>query len=153
MSLRYHYLFNVVIELVGSSWRVKIGIAFQLGFSVGFVLIPWIAYVVRDFVELQFVIGGPLLIFICYYWYGQIIGIFIYNIMSDNFYRMHIFITKKLNAIILCRVLLESPKWLIVQGRIREAEEIFLYMGQINGRPLPQDYQLRIEVGIQKSVI
>ena len=62
------FVFSVV-EAVGYSWRVRMGISFQFGFSLGFIMVPWIAYYVRGYEMLQLVLAGPLLVFIIFFWY------------------------------------------------------------------------------------
>ncbi|XP_044269761.1 beta-alanine transporter [Tribolium madens] len=38
----------------------------------------------------------------------------------------------------------ESPRWLLAQGRIKEAEKILLQMGKINGKKLPENFILSL---------
>ena len=45
------------------------------------------------------------------------------------------------------RVLPESPRWLLSQNRLAEAEAIIRRMARVNGRPLPADYFTDLQVG------
>ena len=44
----------------------------------------------------------------------------------------------------------ESPRWLMVQGRTEECQDIFKMIGRRNGKPLPD--KVKLEVGQKVNV-
>ena len=49
-SIRFYIL---VMEIIGRDWRVQTGVFYQIFFSVGFMLLPVMAYYIRDSRNLQ----------------------------------------------------------------------------------------------------
>ena len=48
------------------------------------------------------------------------------------------------------RMIPESPRWLMVQGRTEECQDIFKMIGRRNGKPLPD--KVKLEVGEKVNV-
>ncbi|XP_028296242.1 solute carrier family 22 member 2 [Gouania willdenowi] len=59
----------LITELVGVQYRRTVGVLYQMFFSVGILLLPLLAYFIRDWRWLQVVITAPYAIFLCYYWF------------------------------------------------------------------------------------
>lgn len=49
-------------------------------------------------------------------------------------------------SVFFCRVLPESPRWLLARGRFDEAEKILNTMARVNGRSLPPNYIVDLKV-------
>jgi OCT family organic cation transporter-like MFS transporter 4/5 len=56
------------MELIGGSYRSTIGIAMNGYFSVGFAILPAVAYYVRPWRQLQLALSVPSLLTILYWW-------------------------------------------------------------------------------------
>ena len=57
----------------------------------------------------------------------------------------------KMNRVFLYfRMIPESPRWLMVQGRTEECQDIFKMIGRRNGKPLPD--KVKLEVGEKVNV-
>ena len=61
-------MFHTVMEIVGPRYRSVLGVSFNIAFSVGFMALPGIAYLVRDDRWLQLVMLMPNIVFITYAW-------------------------------------------------------------------------------------
>ncbi|XP_074656413.1 organic cation transporter protein-like [Tubulanus polymorphus] len=60
--------FVMSMEMIGTTARTGTGIFFQGWFAMGFMLLPGIAYFIRDYDYLLLVSTIPNVLFICYYW-------------------------------------------------------------------------------------
>ena len=60
--------FVILLELVGTKYRSDIGIGIEFGWALGYVLLPVIAYFIRDFRILQLTLTIPEIIFIYLAW-------------------------------------------------------------------------------------
>ncbi|XP_030376006.1 organic cation transporter protein-like [Scaptodrosophila lebanonensis] len=58
----------IAMEMVGASYRLFAGVAMQMFFSVGFMLLAGFAYFIHDWRWLQIALTLPGLLFMCYYW-------------------------------------------------------------------------------------
>ena len=64
------------IEAVGKKYRAVAGFIFLMCYTISFATLGLIAYFVRDWRTLQFIVGVPLFIFVGFYWY-IIVGCYI----------------------------------------------------------------------------
>jgi MFS family permease len=60
--------FVLIMELVGLEWRTTLGILYQIPFNLGHLLLPLIAFFLRDWRYYQVAISMPAIILISYYW-------------------------------------------------------------------------------------
>ncbi|XP_069995179.1 organic cation transporter protein-like isoform X1 [Penaeus vannamei] len=60
--------FVLLMEVVGPEARTIMGMMYQAFFSVGFMLLPGIAYFVRDWRQLELCISVPTVLLLLYYW-------------------------------------------------------------------------------------
>ncbi|XP_042881764.1 organic cation transporter protein-like [Penaeus japonicus] len=60
--------FVLLMEVVGPEARTIMGMMYQAFFSVGFMLLPGIAYFVRDWRNLELCISVPTVVLLLYYW-------------------------------------------------------------------------------------
>ncbi|XP_074649098.1 organic cation transporter protein-like [Tubulanus polymorphus] len=60
--------FVMAMEMIGPSARTTTGILYQGWFALGFMLLPGIAYFIRDYDYLLLVSSSPNIIFLSYYW-------------------------------------------------------------------------------------
>ncbi|KAG1691676.1 Organic cation transporter protein [Nymphon striatum] len=103
-----------VMEVSSNKARAVLGAAFHLGFCVGMMILPWIAYAIKDWFYIQIVLSIPfvvLFMFACF--------------------------------------LPESPKWLIIKNRYKEAVEVIKAGARMNGRNIPDD--AKIEENLRKD--
>lgn len=77
------------------------GNGIQFGGAIGYIVLPGVAYLVRDFRLIQLVIAGPEVMFL--------LGWFL---------------------------LPESPRWLLINGRVSEAEEVMRTAAEANKLPV-----------------
>ena len=78
----------VVVELFGPGWRTFMSYVYQAWVAVGILLLGGIAYFIRDFVFLQYVLIIPGILCITYIWYY-----FPIFILFDGRYKILIFVT------------------------------------------------------------
>ncbi|XP_013412425.1 organic cation transporter protein isoform X2 [Lingula anatina] len=105
--------FVVVMESIGVNHRMIPGIFMQAWFALGFMILPGIAYFIRDYFTLQLVISAPVGLILCYYWIAD-----------------------------------ESPRWLLSQGKLKEADAIINKAAKMNGNTLTESlvFSKRFEV-------
>ncbi|XP_037794722.1 organic cation transporter protein-like isoform X2 [Penaeus monodon] len=60
--------FVLLMEVVGPEARTIMGMMYQAFFSVGFMLLPAIAYFVREWRQLELCISVPTVVLLLYYW-------------------------------------------------------------------------------------
>lgn len=60
--------FVLVMELIGTEWRTVLGILYQIPFNLGHLVMPLIAYYLRDWKNFQIAISAPSILLISYYW-------------------------------------------------------------------------------------
>lgn len=60
--------FMIGIESVGPKYRAKVGIGYQLGWALGYVMLPGIAYLCRDYVTLFYCTTVPELFWLVWLW-------------------------------------------------------------------------------------
>ncbi|GAB6029326.1 hypothetical protein CHUAL_005093 [Chamberlinius hualienensis] len=60
--------FVVIMEILGRSSRAFLGLQFMAPFSLGFMLLPLLAYFVRDWFQLQLIISVPCVLLLSYFW-------------------------------------------------------------------------------------
>ncbi|KAK7085702.1 hypothetical protein SK128_014631 [Halocaridina rubra] len=60
--------FVLLMEVVGPEARTVMGMMYQAFFSVGFMLLPLVAYFIRDWRVLQISISIPNILLLAYYW-------------------------------------------------------------------------------------
>ncbi|XP_055945328.1 organic cation transporter protein-like [Argiope bruennichi] len=109
-------LFNVsfvlLMEIVGPKQRSFYGVAINLGWCVGFVCLPGVVWLLRDWFWIQLAITSPLVI-----------------------------------LLLTSRFIPESPRWLISQGKVKEAQKIVRKATETNGRHLSNiDSRLKVMV-------
>ncbi|XP_076034210.1 solute carrier family 22 member 3-like [Oratosquilla oratoria] len=97
----------LVLELCSNSQRAYISSFGGIPWSVGTMLLPAIAYSIREWKYLQLVFVAPFLYTVVHYW-----------------------------------VLPESPRWLILRGRYKEAVKVLKSIAYWNKRTLPCDEKL-----------
>ena len=56
-------------ELVGPSYRLYAGFLVQSAYSIGFMTLAIIAYLIRDWRYIELAITLPVVLFVPYYWY------------------------------------------------------------------------------------
>ncbi|KAM9704647.1 solute carrier family 22 member 2-like [Menidia menidia] len=59
----------LITEIVGVEFRRTVGVIYQMFFSVGILILPLLAYFIRDWRWLQVVITAPYILFLSYYWF------------------------------------------------------------------------------------
>ena len=76
-----------------------------------------------------------------YAFWGFGVGIIAYLI--PDWHQMELVFSVPLIALYMTYwILPESPRWLLAQGRITEAEKIIKDIAQFNGKPLPETFKL-----------
>ncbi|XP_042865209.1 organic cation transporter protein-like [Penaeus japonicus] len=94
--------FIISLEVSSPEFRSMASIVFILPWTIGYMVLPGIAYVVRSWQWLQAVLVAPYVPLLAYCW-----------------------------------LLPESPRWLIQQGRFKEALDLFSQAAKVNKRTLP----------------
>lgn len=89
--------FVILMEVVGPKLRPILGVALELGWATGYVLLPGIAYLLRDWMYIQLAITVPVVSLISLYW-----------------------------------LMPESPRWLIMNGKLDAAKVIILKAAKVN---------------------
>lgn len=56
------------MEMIGTKYRELVSVLFHIPFSMGYLLIPLIAYYIRDWQHLQFALSIPSIFLLSYYW-------------------------------------------------------------------------------------
>ncbi|GBM74192.1 Organic cation transporter protein, partial [Araneus ventricosus] len=106
----------LLMEIIGSKQRSFYGVAFHLGWCVGFVCFPGVVWLLRDWFWIQMAITTPLVV-----------------------------------LLLTCWLIPESPRWLISQGRIKEAEKIVTKATKTNGNYLSNiDARLKMMMETRK---
>ncbi|XP_068605035.1 solute carrier family 22 member 2-like [Brachionichthys hirsutus] len=59
----------MLTEIVGVEYRRTVGILFQMFYSVGLLILPLLAYFIKDWRWLQAAITAPYILFLSYYWF------------------------------------------------------------------------------------
>ncbi|XP_067097482.1 solute carrier family 22 member 2-like isoform X2 [Osmerus mordax] len=59
----------LITEIVGVEYRRTVGVIYQMFFSVGILILPLLAYYIKDWRWLQVVITVPYIVFLAYYWW------------------------------------------------------------------------------------
>ncbi|XP_042890135.1 organic cation transporter protein-like [Penaeus japonicus] len=107
MSGVYLGCFISVMEACSAKQRDYVGPLFVLPWALGYMVVPGIAYLIRDWKPLQAALTTPALLLVVFYF-----------------------------------LLPESPRWLILGGRHKQALEVLQRAARLNGRTLPSDEQL-----------
>ncbi|XP_037789627.1 organic cation transporter protein-like [Penaeus monodon] len=107
MSGVYLGCFISVMEACSAKQRDYVGPLFVLPWALGYMVVPGIAYLIRDWKPLQAALTTPALVLVVFYF-----------------------------------LLPESPRWLILKGRHKEALEVLHRAARLNGRTLPPDQQV-----------
>lgn len=117
-----------VSEVIGTKHRYIL-IVTSFGWQIGEFVLLSMAYFLRDWRHLQIAASVPTILLLSCFWYGIFeILISFYNILC---------ISK--NILIITRVSLESPKWLISQGRYVEARETIQIFAKWQGKKVPDE--------------
>lgn len=95
--------FVLATELIGPSYRGFAGTMAQCFFTCGLLILPIIAYLVRDWRTLTVLLSLPFCVFI-----------------------------------LLFRIVPESARWLVIRGRLAEAEEVLSTIARKNGIAVPK---------------
>lgn len=95
----YITAFVLLMETVGPDYRTVLGIARDFGWATGYIMIPGIAWLIRNWFYMQLAITIPVIGLISMWW-----------------------------------ILTESPRWLLTQGKFKEAEIIVKKVAVINKR-------------------
>ncbi|KAI1286803.1 Organic cation transporter protein [Halotydeus destructor] len=61
--------FLLAIECVGSKYRAEMGIAVQLGWAAGYVILPWMAFYVSNFRNLLILTTVPEVVWLAWLWF------------------------------------------------------------------------------------
>ncbi len=114
--------FVLAVEFVGPKYTMLIGIAIEIPFALGELLLGLEAYIFRDWRTLQ-VRGGirvekesPKMLVLQMVAYGPLIVLLVLWFLVD-----------------------ESPRWLLAAGKKDEAVEIIRKGARINQRSVPED--------------
>ncbi|XP_023222062.1 organic cation transporter protein-like isoform X1 [Centruroides sculpturatus] len=95
----YITAFVLLMETVGPDYRTVLGIARDFGWATGYIMIPGIAWLIRNWFYMQLAITIPVLGLVSLWW-----------------------------------ILSESPRWLLTQGKLEEAETVLKKAALINKR-------------------
>ncbi|ELT90484.1 hypothetical protein CAPTEDRAFT_108871, partial [Capitella teleta] len=111
-------LYIIVAEVTSMEWRSTFGVLWNIFGAVGGMLIPWIAYFVRDHFYLMAIYMWPLFFY------------FAYALLLD-----------------------ESPRWLVSQGREKEAIKILNRIAKVNkaSEGLPEGSHFKEEQAKRQS--
>ncbi|CAH1779983.1 unnamed protein product, partial [Owenia fusiformis] len=102
-------LFVLNTEMIHQKYRVKWFSISGFIYIAGYLLIPGIAFLLKDYHWQQLAMTVPLIPFVLCIWY-----------------------------------LPESPRWLLAQGRQKEALKILKNIGRINKKELPDDVEIQM---------
>mmetsp|Transcript_1195 Transcript_1195/g.1945 ORF Transcript_1195/g.1945 Transcript_1195/m.1945 type:complete len:485 (+) Transcript_1195:25-1479(+) len=108
-----------------------------VGFGVGGLFVPF--DILAEFMPVTQ--RGKFSLYISYFWtLGSLfVASVAWGLLSTRGWRVLAFITAvpvTLSSILSITLLPESPRWLVVQGRIKEAEEVLKWAAKINGTEL-----------------
>lgn len=95
--------FVLATELIGPSYRGFAGTMAQCFFTTGILILPIVAYLVREWRTLSVLLSLPFCVFILFF-----------------------------------RIVPESARWLIIRGRLAEAEDILSSIARKNGIAVPK---------------
>ena len=62
------FYFISALELTGPNFRTVTGVVYPMFYSIGYSLVPVIAYFVRDYRKLLLIICGPNVVCLLFYW-------------------------------------------------------------------------------------
>ncbi|CAL1262989.1 unnamed protein product, partial [Larinioides sclopetarius] len=106
-------VFNVsyvlLLEITGPKERSFYGVAMNFGWCIGFISLPGVAWLLKDWFWIEIAITVPCIL-----------------------------------LLLTCWILPESPRWLMVKGKMKEAEKILIKAAKINGKKISNlDSELR----------
>ena len=144
MSISSNY--SIGIEAVGRKYRIVCGFIYQILFALGSACLGLVAYFVRDWRVLQFVISVPMFGLTALYWLNSY------------------FITTATNAYynfirLIFRVVPESIGWLITKKHYPEVRKLVLRAADLNGTQIPESmftsfgevHESNQEIGVSQS--
>ncbi|KAK8407772.1 hypothetical protein O3P69_002367 [Scylla paramamosain] len=99
--------FTLLMETCGRKERSSIGVLFVIPWSLGYMIVPGIAYLIRPWKWLLVALSLPSLPLLLNFW-----------------------------------LLPESPRWLILQGKHKEALKVLKSAAMVNGKTLPSEERL-----------
>lgn len=112
----YNLPYIIMTELVGPKQRTRLVGIGAICWTIGMCILPFIAYLTRNYVTLT-IVPTLLILPIAFYW----------------------------------KILPESPRWLLSQGRYDEAYDVMKKIAETNGRPVPRDLMASLIAFNQKK--
>ncbi|XP_055944010.1 organic cation transporter protein-like [Argiope bruennichi] len=91
----------ILAEIVGFEYRSVYCFTYKYGFTLAFMTMPLIAWLIPDWFWLHLIFTLPFVALLCVFW-----------------------------------VLPETPRWLLVNGKFQELEELLLYAAKKNGKDM-----------------
>ncbi|OXA64925.1 organic cation transporter protein [Folsomia candida] len=106
----YSTSYVLVVESIGSHRRGLAGSLYSIPYSAGYMILPIIAYFVREWRNLQLTCAALSPLMILTWWYLE-----------------------------------ESPRWLLLKGKVAESETLFREIARVNGKELPKDFHALVK--------
>ncbi|KAJ6667938.1 hypothetical protein lerEdw1_016259 [Lerista edwardsae] len=129
----YVVAFILGTEILGKSVRIifsTLGVC--IFFAIGYMLLPLFAYFIRDWRMLLLALTVPGVCCVPLWWFC--------SNSTQGFHRESediVLFALYIHGIMCFRLIPESPRWLISQGRFEEAEAIIRKAAKTNGIPAP----------------